>query len=271
MKKQVTTLLIRPAARGGKYLCHDAANSEIHSALISIMHVETGEFIDYGLAYAPNANSAGPKDLMNPVSRSIPFAVDDDTVHVKLCVAISEPTDFRVLVFGPLSYPDQARLALADIIVLPGIDIGANPQYPEGLVIEVPGLCISNVTDGLHVPQLSCSAKVTMMCGCPIGNEVDWFCLDTDFFVTLVIRMQSKEVYCYPMEFVSTPNLNINSLFAGQWLNKAPNDPVEEAWMSALEPKLGNQGKFKMFPSQAMPMLPPEVQNMLGEARCRLV
>ena len=126
---------------------------------------------------------------MNPVRRSEPFAADSNTVHVQSTVGISEPTDFRVLVHGPLSYPGQARTAQVDITVLPGINIGTETKYPEGLVIEVPGLCISNVTADWGGSQVTCTAKVTMMCGCQIPqrvNDPSWPWLAIDFSIQMV-------------------------------------------------------------------------------------
>ncbi|MFN0141199.1 MAG: hypothetical protein ACKVQW_14060 [Pyrinomonadaceae bacterium] len=263
MQKQITNIVIRPAARGGKYLGHDAADSDNQSAVVALVNPNSGGNVAHGLAEAPTPASAGPPNLMDPVSRSEPFATDGDTVQVQLSVEIAEPTVLRVLVFGPLSYPDQARLAQADITVLPGVDIGTDPMYPEGLVIEIPGLCISNVSANLQGPQFNCNAKVTMMCGCPIGNETPWPWPYTDFHVTLVTRTQSGALYNYPLSFVQTPpKPNHNSLFAGQWTNQAPGDPVVEAWIYASEPKLGNQGKYRAYPSPLPPALPSELQGI---------
>lgn len=273
MKKQKTTLLIRPAARGGKYLGHDAANSKNHSAFIAVMHPETGKVVAHGFANAPSDKSAGPQDLMNPVRRCAPFAADDNTVHVLLSVEIAEPTDFRVLVHGPLRHPDQARTAQADITVLPGIDIGTSPQYPEGLVIEVPGLCISNVSADWQGPQVTCTAEVTMMCGCQIHDgaaDPGWPWPDTDFSIRLVTYMQSKAVHYYPLQYDKASGAI--SSFTGQWPNQATQgDAVEQAWIYASEPKLGNQGKYRVAPSlplSPMLQLPPDIQKLLSEARC---
>ena len=266
MKNQVTTLLIRPAARGGKYLGHDAANEKNHSALIAILHRETGKLVAHGLAVAPTPESAGPQNLMAPVSRSDPFAADASTVQVELEVEISEPADFRVLVYGPLKHIGQARLVQADITVLPGIDIGTNPQYPEGLVIEIPGLCISNVTANLQGPQLSCFATVTMMCGCPIGNKPGWFWPNTDFSVQLVTCTQSNATYFYPLQFDDSPD--IVSSFNGTWTNQAQGDPVVQAWIYASEPKLGNQGAYRIFPTPRLPSPLPDALKTILEAEC---
>lgn len=266
MNKQPTTLLIRPAARGGKYLGHDAANMCHQSALVFLLNPVTEELLTYDFADASNLLSAGPMDLMKPVSRNLPFATDSNTVHVKLTVDISEPTDVRVLVFGPLNHPDQARIAQADITVLPGVNIGISPKYPEGLVIEIPGLCISNVKADWQGPQVTGFAKVTMMCGCPIRHEAHWFWPDTDFSVQLVTYMKSKKVYHYTLTFDNSCDLE--SSFKGQWPNQAtPGDSVEQAWIYASEPTLSNQGKYRIFPSFALSSLrlPPDVQRVIME------
>lgn len=270
MNKQKTTLLIRPAARGGKYLGHDAANAKNQSALVAILDRETGKVVAHGFAQAPNAQSAGPANLMNPVSRAEPFAADGGTVHVQLDVEIAVPTDFRVLVHGPLSFPDQARTAEADITVLPGVNIGVLPQFPEGLVIEVPGLCISNVTAAWQGVQVSCTAKVTMMCGCQIHQgsaNPTWPWPDTAFSIQLVTFMQSKKVYYYQMKF-DTAQGAVSS-FTGQWPTQAEQgDSVDQVWVCASEPKLGNQGSYRVYSSSSMPVpqnVPLVILQLLSE------
>ena len=270
MGKIPTTLLIRPAARGGKYLGHDAANTKNYSAFVAILHPDTGGIIAYDFAKAPNEESAGPENLMDPVRRSEPFPADSNTVHVQLTVEISEPTDFKVLVHGPLSYPGQARTAEADITVLPGINIGTETKYPEGLVIEVPGLCISNVTADWQGSQVTCTAKVTMMCGCQIHDGVkdpEWPWLASDFSIQMVTYMESDAVHSYKLKY--DKNSGTVSSFTGQWPNQAiKGDTVKQAWIYAFEPKLGNQGKYRIFPSPyryPLQQLPPEVQKLLSE------
>lgn len=265
MQKLATTLVIRPAARGGKYLGPDAANANHKSALVLILNPRTEEIVTYGIVDASNPKSAGPANLMDPVSRGAPFAVDSNTVQVQLGVEISEPTDFRVLIFGPLKHLDQARLAQADITVLPGVNVGSGPQNPEGLVIEVPGLCISNVSADWEGSQVNCTAKVTMMCGCPISNKTDWPWPDTDFSVQLVTYMKSEAVHYYTLAFDKTSGLI--STFTGKWPNQtAQGDSVAHAWIYASEPKLGNQGKYKIFPSFTLQTpLSPEAHRILSE------
>lgn len=270
-KKKKTSFLVRPAARGGKYLGHDAANSKNQSALIAILNPADGSIVDYGFASAPDAQSAGPLALMGCMRRSDPCATDSGTVGVKLNAKIDEPTDYRVMVFGPLSNLDQARLAQADITVLPGEDIGLSPQYPEGLVIEVPGLCISNVTANLRGGKLSCTARVTMMCGCQIHQAVAdpyWPWPDTDFSIQLVTRMKSGAVHHYPLQYDTSASSA--SSFTGQWKSRsAAKDAISQAWIYASQPKLGNQGGYRIYPKSVRPLasgLPKEMLQLLQEA-----
>ncbi|MES0489204.1 MAG: hypothetical protein ABUK01_04380 [Leptospirales bacterium] len=111
MKSENTSIIIRPAARGGKFLGPDAANENKKSAVIIFLNPETEDIVGYGVTDTSNPNSAGPKNIMDSVSRANPVATDDDTVKLQLDVVISEPTVFRVLVFGPLQHIGQARLA----------------------------------------------------------------------------------------------------------------------------------------------------------------
>ena len=262
-----TTLLIRPAARGGKYLGADAANSRHESALVIISNAQNQKPVAVGIAQAPDKASAGPSNLMDPVSRCDPFAADSQTVQVQLSVDIDEPTTFTVTVLGPLSFLDQASVTQTDIIVLPGVNIGLDPKLPEGLVIEIPGLCISGVTAVLKGPQLSAFAKVTMMCGCPIKygkTNPGWFWPDTDFTIQLVTFTQSGATYFYTLSFDNNPALT--SSFTGAWPNKAPNDPVVSAWIYASEPKLGNQGKYRIHPLSRTLAIQPKVRKVLAAA-----
>jgi hypothetical protein len=251
----LTNILIRPAARGGKYLGADAANADNFSAHVSIENVSSGLVVAEGLVNTSGKNPGPPQSIMSPVSRANPFATDPNTIGLVLQVDIDRPTNFRISVRGPLSFPDQARTAQAEITVLPGVDIGQNvytpqaiePTYPEGLVLEIPGLCISHVTADWAEKTVHCFARVTMMCGCPINDTPNWFWPPTDFNIQLVTYMKSGKVLKYNLTFDTTPD--VESSFTGQWPNQSDAyDTVEEAWIWASEPKLGNQGKYKIFP-----------------------
>jgi uncharacterized Zn-binding protein involved in type VI secretion len=256
-------LRVRPAARGGKYLGHDAADPRNLSALVALQDPRTSQIVAYEFTQAPTPQSAGPANLMEPVSRSMPFPTDEHSVVAQLNVSVAEPTTFRLLVYGPLKHLDQARLVQSDITVIPGVDIGMSPDTPEGLVIEIPGLCIGNVTADWHTSQLSCTAEVTMMCGCPIHQQAGWFWPDTDFSIQLVTYMHSGAQHFYPMAYDQRPGTV--STFTGTWASQArPGDRIRQVWVYAVEPKLGNQGSFRVFPPQpAKPSFPAEVRQLL--------
>jgi hypothetical protein len=259
-----TTLLIRPAARGGKYLGHDAANASNQSAIVAILDISNDKIIAIGVTNAPDKASAGPAHLMDPVSRAAPFAADAQTVQVQLSVDIERPTDFRVMVLGPLSFPNQSQSARADITVLPGVNVGLESPTSEGIVLEIPGLCISGVKTTFSEKTVTCFATVTMMCGCPIQADQNWYWPANDFSVQLVTFMASGKAYHYDLHFDTDPNTT--SSFTGNWKNQAPvGDYILEAWVYASEPKLGNQGRYKI-PGYGGAQVRPDWQRRLCEA-----
>jgi hypothetical protein len=216
---------------------------------------------------------------MDPVRRSAPFATDGGTVGLTVTVSIEKPNNYRVSVFGPLSHAGQARQADASITVLPGVNIGgpsvdALALTPEGLVIEVPGLCISEVQPQLQGPTLQCSAVVTMMCGCKIGNPdtpnpgstYPWPWPFTDFRVELVTVMANGARYAYPLTFDSRLPQPA-SKFSGSWRSqaKAGDGDIVQAWVSASQPSLGNQGFYQILPSLTPALLPPHIEAVVGK------
>lgn len=281
-----TQILIRPAARGGKYLGPDAARAlsptEHISAVVVLTDETTGQFAASGWVHT-DGKEAGPANLMDPVRRSAPYAIDAETVGVTLTVSVEKPTTYTVSVFGPLSHPGQGREAKASITVLPGVNIGitntsrCEEPSPEGLVVEVPGLCISDVKHRLNPPpgeNLMCSATVTMMCGCKIGNPdtpnpgstYPWPWPFTHFSVELITVMAGGARYAYPMTFaVHSPQPA--SQFSGSWPSQAKADDggIVQACVSASQPSLGNQGFHQILPSSTPALLPAHIEAAVGK------
>lgn len=267
-----TTLVVRPAARGGKYLGPDAApvpsadnkNETVYSALVLLTNNQTGELASIEFVDATSPHDAGPPTLMNPVSRARPYTTDGNTIGVTFEVDIEVPTVYTVKVFGPLRHLGQARLASADITMLPGVNVGVSDDYQEGVVVEVPGLCISEVklqqSSESGGEAISCYAKVTMMCGCPIeaqqpGHQpLVWPA--KSFTVNLVARTESGSQYIYPLSFDTaappSPDGKPASAFSGSWTNEAPSDPIADAWIYASEASLGNQGYYHIGAPQTV-------------------
>ena len=262
-----TNLLVRPAARGGKYLGPDAADSSGASALVYMTDPATRRLVAFAFVGTQGGKDAGPAtpvNLMAPISRAAPYATDANTVSAQLSVDIESPAQFEVTVYGPLSFPDQARMASAYITLLPGVDIGST-ACPEGLVIEVPGLCISGVTADFKGRTVTCQATVTMMCGCKISNTAGSYWPPANFTVQLVTLMTSGASYAYDLSFA--PANSTASTFAGSWPTQAsPDDRVRQAWIYASEPSLGNQGMYPIWPDSTFTR-PLELEEALERAK----
>jgi hypothetical protein len=238
-----TSVLVRPAARGGKFLGPDAADGRGVSARVAISDLSNGHMLAEAEVNTAGRD-AGPADIMAPVGRAQPYATDALTVGATLAVDIDRPTVVRVTVRGPLSHPDQAREAQADFLLLPGIDIGTGTD-PQGIVVEIPGLCLSDGTLDIADGQVACSAMVTMMCGCEIQGSPTWFWPSDAFVVQLATRTRGGATQSYALGFDTTPGAK--SRFAGRWPDAAPaGDPVVEAWLLASQPTMGNQGRLRL-------------------------
>lgn len=238
-----TSVLVRPAARGGKFLGPDAADARGISAWVAISDLSNGRVLAEAQIDTAGRD-AGPTDIMAPVSRAKPYATDAQTVGATLAVDIDRPTVVRVTVRGPLSHPDQAREAQADVLLLPGVDIGTDKD-PQGLVVEIPGLCLSNGTLTIANGRIACHAMVTMMCGCPIEAAPTWFWPSDAFTVQLVVHTRSGKSQPYTLDFDTTPG--VKSSFTGDWPDRTPaDDPVTEIWLLAWQPSMGNQGRLRL-------------------------
>jgi hypothetical protein len=238
-----TSITIRPAARGGKFLGPDAADANGNSAVVLVRSLVDGEI----LALAPLNGGSGPCQMMQPFSRNqpIPTAVTSPpaTVSYVLQLDISEPTPLELAVLGPLSSPSQLGFAEASIVALPGIDLGGlTSANPEGVVLEIPGLCVATASYGLSGGVVTANAFVSMMCGCKIQflmpcqpqSFIPWPA--SDFVVQFIGQAQSGASIRFPLTIANTP-----STFQGS----APyntSDPVVSGAVWAWQPSLGNTG-----------------------------
>lgn len=238
-----THVLVRPAARGGKFLGPDAADSRGISAWVAISDLSNNRVLAEA-EIDTAGRDAGPADIMAPVSRAKPYATDPLTVGATLAVDIDRPTVVRITVRGPLSHLDQTRQAQADVLLLPGVDIGTD-KAPQGVVIEIPGLCLSGATLTIADGRIACQAMVTMMCGCPIEASPTWFWPSDAFTVQLVTHTRSGASQTYTLDFDTTPG--VKSRFIGNWPDATPaDDPLVEVWLLAWQPSMGNQGRLRL-------------------------
>lgn len=198
-----TPLLIRAAARGGKFLGTDAGGADFW-----IYNVTTGE------TYASQQNvngDSGPAAMMTtPLLRDTPLPVDSGTAGFFRQIDIDQPSRLYILVVGPVKYPDQSTYVSTAITVLPGQGTGDPTNGDTGLVIDIPGICI-NIQDYQYDPStllFNVTAAVMMMCGCKVGtilnNISPW--PPGDFNVELVIGYSDGQ-QSYTLVYSGQPSI----------------------------------------------------------------
>lgn len=93
---------------------------------------------------------------------------DDKTAGFDAIVDIDKPTLVTATARGPMGKPGAAVSVSSTRWVIPGRDVAG-----DGWVLEFPGLVVepaASVADGI----VKVSAKVTLMCGCPIEPGGVW-------------------------------------------------------------------------------------------------
>ncbi len=111
---------------------------------------------------------------------------------------LTQPTLVELVVEGPLGHPGSALRATQQRWIMPGTGV----TLGEGWTIELPGLVITpqvSIAGG----KASVSAKVELMCGCPVTPGGLWD--SADYEVTATLWRGGKQVAAAPLVFVTAP------------------------------------------------------------------
>ena len=95
------------------------------------------------------------------------------SAHFTATLDLVKPTQVQVTVEGPLSNPDSANRVSSTQWIIPGKHITGG----DGWLLEIPGFSVNAgalVVVGSDTTVLTVTAKVTMMCGCPIEPDGMW-------------------------------------------------------------------------------------------------
>ncbi len=101
--------------------------------------------------------------IMNGSPRGTPIA-DAASARFDAVIDISEPSEIRVAVMGPMKPAGTAVSKIETRWLIPG-----QPVVGDGWVVDLPGLALTARRDGGQVV-----ADVSMLCGCPIAPGTLW-------------------------------------------------------------------------------------------------
>lgn len=194
---------------------------------VILRDAKTGKILAKGITVGGTGDT---KKVMEAVGRS-PTLTTPDAAHYSTTLDISVPTLVTVELRGPLGRPLTMQRATSERWLVPGITAAAG----NGWVVELPGLAIE--VDGASTliagRAATLTAKVALMCGCPITPGGLWDA--ADYEVTAELRRKGKLSERVPLTFSAVPG-QFSSAITPRFSGKG------ELWVVARNKRTGNAG-----------------------------
>jgi hypothetical protein len=165
-----TSILIRVQARGGKFLGPDIGYS-----IVTVRNAETGQI----LASGPAGTTGQDSGTLSPiVSKYASSGVVLTYPGPQVWYLTTTPTPGKTAFFQAnfdIAQPTLVEIsAQARGIASSGtmwIEPGSQLITEPGYIVTMPGLAVDIIAVKAANDAFAVSAKVTMMCGCPINDE----------------------------------------------------------------------------------------------------
>ncbi|HSG81533.1 MAG TPA: hypothetical protein VLC48_04730 [Gemmatimonadota bacterium] len=161
----LTRVMVRVLARDAKLI-----GSGVGGAKVTIVDVATGEILAEGL----HAGGTGDTEqiMSTPHERSTSIYNAEGTAGFLAELRLSRPTVVNISAIGPLGFPQATRAATKQMLLAPGQDV-----LGDGVVLELHGFIVEILTPMPLDPvggAIEVTARVRMMCGCPITPGGMW-------------------------------------------------------------------------------------------------
>jgi hypothetical protein len=184
-----TAVTVRVIARDAKYI-----GTSMGGVRVTLRDVATGAMLARGLT---EGGTGDTQKIMQAQGRS-PDRAGADAAAFNTSLDIAVPTHVELIAEGPLGFPGSVLRVTQQRWIMPGRAVTEG----EGWVVEMPGLVISpqtSVADG----KIAISAKVELMCGCPITPGGLWD--SADYAVEASLWAKNGQVAVAPLAFVTAP------------------------------------------------------------------
>jgi hypothetical protein len=191
-----TEIVVRVISEDAKFI-----GDSMGGANVVLRVAKTGRVLARGKTSGGTGNTAL---IMQAKGRS-PLISTPDAAAFVTQVDINEPTLIDLEVTGPNARPGSQIRIVSQRWVMPGQPVNTG----DGWVVELPGLSISpsasavsgGVADGTRA--FTISAKVELLCGCPITPGGMWDA--KDYQVTASIWQHGRRVSEFPLQFIEAP------------------------------------------------------------------
>ncbi|MBD3744938.1 hypothetical protein [Sphingopyxis alaskensis] len=196
---------------------------------VVLRDAKTGKILAKGLTAGGTGDT---KKIMEAVGRS-PMLTTPDAAHYSTTLDISVPTLVKIELRGPLARPLSMQRASSERWLVPGIAAG------NGWVVELPGLAIE-VDGGSAMAAgraATLTARVALMCGCPITPGGLWDA--ADYEVTAELRHKGETAERAPLIFSASPGQFSGAITPGF-------SGAGELWIVARNRHTGNAGAARV-------------------------
>lgn len=167
---------------------------------ITLKDTATGEVLATGRTRGGTGDTGR---IMSEQPRNAALSTPD-AARFEAVLDLGAPTRVTLVAHGPLAQPQAANTVTETRIVLPGRGI----EGGDGWLVEMPGL----VVDVLSPPapataadgDVSLTANVALMCGCPIAPGTPWPA--EGFDVAATVTRDGKAVRTVPLDWAGEPS-----------------------------------------------------------------
>lgn len=199
-----TPVMVRAIAKDAKFI-----GDSMGGVKITLSDAKTGAVLAEGLTTGGTGDTK--RLIVEPRVRRAPLATPD-AAGFAATIDIDKPTLVQAQASGPVGKPWAWTTVTAMMWILPGQGVGE-----DGWILEMPGLVIEPAWTALGANQASLSAKVTLMCGCPITPDGHWDAANYD--VRAVLSRDGKVIQSAKLEYAGAP-----STFGAAFPKLAPGD-----------------------------------------------
>lgn len=219
------TLVIRAKAKDAKFI-----GSSIGGARIVVREALTERILAEGFTSGSTGDTE--RIMTPPHSRDMPLA-DEQTAAFTARLKLEKPTLVTIEGFAPWHQP-QARIKVqTQLWLIPGKDIDG-----DGIILEFPGFVVNILNPQTHESiqaeqEITLSANVVLMCGCPITEGGLWDA--RKYEVQAVVERNGESFQQVPLEIGDKA-----STFKGVLRAAAPG--LYQATVYAYDPETGNTG-----------------------------
>lgn len=162
VQAEETSLKVLVRADDAKFI-----GSGVGGLNVAVAHAHTGEVLAQGQI---TGGTGDTQALMKSGQTRGQSPVSQDAASFQATLDLQRPTPLTVSATGPLNVPEESMQTVSTTLwMVPGKHV-----EDPGLILHMPGLITDLSQFSRDGRELSLTAEVTMMCGCPITKDGLW-------------------------------------------------------------------------------------------------